>query len=201
MRTKKFMYVLLAGALVASVVTKVSAKGGENGRLSIGAELALPMGTFGDAQGMGFGGSVRYEMPMGDNLGLMGTVGFLSFSGKDQTIMGFTVKGLSQTMIPIQVGAKYYFTEQQNGFYGSAELGIHMSSYTIPGTPAVMLGTVVLIPATADTKKTSSDLSFAPGVGYHLDNLDFGLKYQIISTTGSSSSYLGVRVAYVLGSK
>ena len=195
------MYVLLAGALVLAVVTKTNAKGGDNGRLSVGAELGLPMGTFGDVYSIGIGGSLRYEMPMGDNLGLMATAGFMSFSGKDITVGTVTVKGASQTMIPIQIGAKYYFTEQQSGFYGSAELGVHMASYTIKGYDAVVFNGVTIVPAKADETKTDTNFSFAPGIGYALDNVDIGLRYQIISATGGSSSYLGVRVAYVLGEK
>ncbi len=193
------MYILVAGALVLSAFTN-TAKAGDNGRLSVGAELGLPMGTFGDVASIGFGASARYEMPMGDNLGLMGTVGFLSFSGKDITVGTVTVKGNSQTMIPIQVGAKYYFTEQQNGMYGAFELGIHMSSYTTPAYAGYTIAGVTY-GAYPETTTTASNLSFAPGVGYHLDNIDLGLRYQIISATGGSSSYLGVRIAYVFGEK
>ena len=186
--------------MVMSLLTINAKAGGDNGRFSIGAELGLPMGTFGDAQGIGFGGSLRYEMPMGDNLGLMATAGFLSFSAKDYSVAGFTIKGNTETVIPIQVGAKYYFTEQQNGFYGSVELGVHSSSVTIPGYEGTVIGGVTY-GAYPETKVTNTNLSYAPGVGYHLANLDLGLKYQIISGDGGSSSYLGVRIAYVLGEK
>ena len=124
------MYVLVAGAMVLSLVSMNAKAGGDNARLSIGAEVGLPMGNFGDAASTGFGGSVRYEMPMGDNLGLTGTVGFLTFSAKTGGLIS-----ASYTMIPIMFGAKYYFTEQQNGFYGAFALGITMTTakVTIPG--------------------------------------------------------------------
>lgn len=44
-------------------------------QFSIGAELALPMGTFGDGFDMGFGGSVNYQKPINDNLSWTGYVG------------------------------------------------------------------------------------------------------------------------------
>lgn len=208
MRTKKLFTLLAAGAIVLSVATTTSAKGGDNGRLSIGAELALPMGTFGDQSGMGFGVSARYEMPMGDNLALMGTVGYLTFGKKSLDVLGYKYE-YTNSFIPIQVGAKYYFTEQQNGLYGSFQLGITMFSskfsYTVPAQAAVVIGGVTYSPAVAEhtvsSTGNSSELSFAPGLGYHLDNIDLGLSYQIVSATGGSLSYLGVRIAYVLGSK
>src|SRR5436190_330391 len=134
MRTKKFLYVLLSGALVLSLATTANAKpkASDNGRFSIGAELGLPMGTFGDGSNIGFGGSLRYEMPMGDNLALMGTVGYLMFGGKDVTtgVPGFLEYTTSSKMslIPIQVGAKYYFTEQQDGFYALAQIGFMLAN-------------------------------------------------------------------------
>src|SRR4051812_13349024 len=112
MRTKKFAYVLLAGALVLSIVTN-TAKAGDNSRFSVGGELALPMGTFGDQSSIGFGGSLRYEMPMGDNLALMLTAGYLTFGSKAIDLGPFGKFDYTISMIPIQAGAKYYFTEQQ----------------------------------------------------------------------------------------
>ena len=198
MRTKKFMYVLLAGALVLAVVTKTNAAGGGNGRLSVGAELGLPMGDFGDAANMGFGGSLRYEMPMGDNLGLTATAGYLLFSGKDLDVLGVTIKGGDWSMIPIQVGAKYYFQEQQDGFYGMVELGVHSTKYTIPASTVTYYGVSITTP---ELSVSGTDLSYAPEVGYHLANIDLGLRYQMVATEGSTTSYLGLRLAYVFGEK
>lgn len=173
----------------------------QDGRFSLGAEIGLPMGTFGDAASIGIGGSLRYEMPLSgnDNLALMATAGYLTFSGKDITVSGVTIEGSSQSMIPIQVGAKYYFDAQHAGFYASAQMGVHMSSYTIPGQDAVVIGGITYAAATEDRTETATNFSYAPGVGYALDNIDIGLRYQIVSAEGGSSSYLGVRIAYVFG--
>jgi len=197
MRTKKLIYVLLAGALVLSAFTNTS-KAADNGRFSVGAELGLPMGDFGDAANMGFGGSLRYEMPMGDNLGLTATAGYLMFSGKDQDFGGITIKGGDWSMIPIQVGAKYYFQEQQDGFYGMVELGVHSTKYTIPSYTTTFYGVSVTVP---EVSASSTDLSYAPEIGYHLANIDLGLRYQMVATEGSTTSYLGLRLAYVFGEK
>ena len=170
----------------------------QNGRISLGAELGLPMGDFGDAASMGFGGSLRYEMPMGDNLGLTLTAGYLMFSGKDQEIFGIEIEGADWSMIPIQLGAKYYFTEQQEGFYGMVELGVHAMTVTTPSYSTTFLGVPVTVP---ESSASSTELSYAPAIGYHLANIDIGLRYQMIATEGSTTSYLGFRLAYVFGEK
>ena len=146
----------------------------QSGRLSLGAELGMPMGDFGDAASTGFGGSLRYEHPMGDNIGLGLTAGYLMFGGKDE--------GPDWTMIPVQAFLKYYFMEQQSGFYGAAHIGIHSWSVDYEFGEA-----------------SGSDLSYAPEVGYHLANIDIGLRYQMIASEGSTLSYLGLRLAYVFG--
>lgn len=171
----------LSIALVIGLVSASSVAFSQEGRFSVGAELAIPMGDFGDAVGIGFGGSLRYEAPVGDNLGITGTAGYLSFSGKNG--------GESTYMIPVQAGLKYYFTEQQMGFYGHVMAGLHFyKSYEID-----------LVNFTIE-ETTTSAFSYAPEIGYHLDNIDFGLRYQFVSTEGSTTSYLGLRVAYVFGS-
>ncbi len=176
----------------------------QSGRFSVGLEVAQPMGTMGDAAGFGIGGSLRYELPVGDNLGIMLTAGYLSFGGKDidfvvPGLIDTTIEGPSTSVIPIQLGAKYYFNEAQDGFYAQLEVGVHMFSYgKIEGD-------------TTDSE-SKTYLSFAPGVGYHLANLDFGLKYQLINgiegfdettfeETTEMYSYLGLRIAYVFGEK
>jgi hypothetical protein len=181
MKRSKLIVALVLGLLAFSTTSNA-----QNGRFSVGAELAIPMGDFADATSMGFGGSLRYEFPVGDNLGLTATAGYLAFSGKDD--LG------NWSMIPVQVGAKYYFTDNQDGFYGHLMLGIHSTSYKTP--EITFMGITV-----GGETVSSTDFSYAPEVGYHLANVDIGLRYQMIATEGSTTSYLGLRLAYVFGEK
>jgi len=183
MRTKKFAYVLLAGAFALSLFTS-NVMAGDNGRFSIGANLGLPTGDDANVYSMSIGGSLRYELPVGDNLGITGTVGYNSYLLKSE----FDGTGLSLSSIPILLGAKYYFQEQQNGFYGMVQLGVTST------TAKVDLGGV-------SVSASSTDLTFGPAIGYHLANLDFGAAYDIISASGSSSGIIDIRIAYVLGEK
>jgi len=178
-RTKVLILMVLGLAFSTSTFA-------QNGRFSLGAELALPMGDFADFSSIGFGGSLRYEYPVSDNIGLTGTVGYLIFGGKAEG----DFDGIDYSMIPIQIGGKYYFTENQNGMYFGVEVGVHSlkAEYTEDfGGSEISVST------------TSTELSYAPALGYHLANVDIGLRYQMIATEGESTSYLGIRLAYVFG--
>ena len=143
-------------------------------QFSIGLDLNIPMGTFGDFAGMGFGGSVRYDGAINDNLSWSGSAGYLNFSGKDYTpYPGFTVTGSSVGVIPIQGGVKYYFTESNAGFYGAVDIGM-------------WIGTA---------SGSSSEFGFSPGVGYRINSFDLAFKYNAVSNLNN----IGFRVAYVLG--
>jgi hypothetical protein len=212
---KNFTKIIMAAA--ACIALTAGTTMAQNGRFSVGAELGLPLGSFGDGNGIGFGGTLRYEHPLGDKMGLTFTAGYLTFSGKDVTFDPFpglipatTIKGSSVGMIPIQAGFKYYFTEAQDGFYAMAELGVHIASVSAPDYTDPITGTTI-----EGGSASSTNLSYAPSIGYHLANLDLGLRYQLFSQkttvvepfTGTSvsatstSGYIGLRVAYVFGEK
>lgn len=143
-------------------------------QFSAGVDLNLPMGTFGDVAGLGFGASVRYDGAINDNLSWTAGLGYLSFSGKDYTIPGFgTISGTSFGVLPIQGGVKYYFTESNAGFYGGLDIGMWIGTGT----------------------GSSSEFGFSPGVGYRVSSFDIGARYNIVSNLNN----LGFRIAYVLG--
>jgi hypothetical protein len=191
---KKFTLCMAAFALAGGLMAQDS-------RFSAGVEGAFPMGDFGDAVGVGFGVTLGFELPVGDNLGVMAQAGWMTFAGKDIDLGPFgTVKGPSFTAIPIQIGAKYYFTDNQEGFYAGVLTGVHLF------TPEEGDGT--------------TDFGVAPMVGYIVgENIDISLRYQLLfhkedvttvnpvtfaTTTESESttnSYLGIRVAYMFGGR
>ncbi len=149
------------------------------GRFSVGAELALPMGDFGDVAGMGFGGSVRYEAPINSNLSWMATAGFLTFGEKDESTV-------TVTSIPVLGGLKYYFTESFTGFYGGVEAGVAFNSVKVDAF---------------DYDGSSTDFAFGPQLGYHLGAIDISARYFITKTDEEDTNSVGFRIAYVFGGK
>lgn len=174
-------------AFVCAVLIGASANETKaQGRFSGGLELGLPVGSFGDIANIGIGASGRYEAPIQDKLNWTGTVGFLSFGGK--SVSGFSYG--SSTIIPIQGGIKYYLQESFNGFYVGGELGFSIASFSTPSV--VVFGQTISGGSVSSTK-----FSFAPGAGYHVGNLDFSARFQIVSDL----NYFNIRAAYVFGGK
>lgn len=189
-------------ALIVALSVAALTSQAQSGRLSAGLELGLPVGDYADFNSLGIGVSARYEYPVADKIAIIGTAGYQSFAGKEYEIstpvydLDITSPTFGQvigtntekfkpdptSIIPIQVGAKYYFNEAWNGLYGSAELGIHMFS---------------------GEGDSESKFGYAAGLGYCVtNNIDLGLRYQMIPFDGGFSfDYVGLRAAYVFGGK
>ena len=196
---KKIILGLAAFAMAGGIIAQ------EN-RFSAGLELAMPMGDFGDAYGIGYGATLGFELPVGDNLGFMAQAGYISFSGKDIDVGPITVETDAAGMIPVQVGLKYYVTDNQEGFYAGLLTGLHMQS--------VKTASVSLTGGVEEKTELKSNFGVAPLVGYIIgENIDISLRYQMIFAKGTevtatgveektvTNSYLGLRAAYMFGSR
>ena len=203
---KKFTLALAAIAVAGSLMAQES-------RFSLGVELAFPMGDFGDASGIGVGGTLGFEFPVGEKLGLIAQAGYISFAAKEYTFMGLTVKGDATGIIPIQVGAKFYFGDNQDGLYLGALAGVHMTTYKVPEYNSVGA-------QTGTKTESNADFSLAPLLGIVVaENFDISVRYQLMFakretvvidpstfsiTTKSetvSNGYLGLRLAYMFGGR
>ncbi|MDX9750548.1 MAG: outer membrane beta-barrel protein [Flavobacteriales bacterium] len=185
------MRLLLAGAMIAGCSMVMA----QESRFSAGLELAMPMGDWADFTGFGFGVSLGYEIPVGDNLGVLAQAGYINFSGKDFEIdMGplgtTTIEGASLGAIPIQVGAKYYFSDNQEGAYLGVLTGLHIMS------------------SSAEGAESNTNFGVAPMFGFFVtENIDLALRYQMlfdkneVTDESTTSSYLGLRAAYMFGGR
>ena len=151
-------------------------------QFSVGAEVGLPMGTFGDVAGIGIGGSLRYDKAINDNMSWGVSAGYLSFGGKE-LFPGISTG--SSSLIPITGGIKYNFAGADGGFYGGVDLGIWMTSVSVS------------IPGFGSVTATGSEFGFAPGLGYRAGAFDVAARFNIVS----SANYVGARIAYVFGAK
>jgi hypothetical protein len=143
------------------------------GAISAGGEIASSLyGTFSEKYGIGYGATGRYEVPFKDKLSIIGTAGFMLFTGK--TIE--SAKYETITLIPIQAGIKYYFKESNKGIYGSAEAGLFVAT---------------------GGGSSGADGGFSPGVGYRLGNFDFSGRVNITANTNS----FGLRIGYIVSTK
>jgi hypothetical protein len=147
--------------------------------ISVGANLALPMGTFGDAANMGFGGGAKFEYALQSNLYLTGSAQYLMFAAKDDVV------GVEWSIIPVLAGAKYYFG---NNFYAFSEVGMNFWN-----TKA----TITFFGSSITAEESDSDFGFAGGAGYELpmgnNALDLSVKFQYYA---SSTTAINIGVAY-----
>ena len=164
------------------------------GPVSLGAELALPTRDFGDSYLLGYGASLGYEHPFGEKLGITATAGYITLVIDD----AFPTFIKKSSIIPIQLGAKYYLSSRGAGFYGHVQAGVHSIRVTTEDLDLGFLGTI------PGSSSSVSYLSGEIGLGYMLNSkIDVGLRYNIIAPDSDiegaeSSSYLGVRLAYTL---
>lgn len=175
---------------IASVMLVMGLSAQDN-QLSFGADVGLPIGDFGDAASLLVGPSVGFELPVGDNIGVTAQVGYSIAMLKDEVSDLFA----SWSLIPAQAGVKYYLSESQAGAYGHAQVGIHSSSVKTEDVDLGPLGTI------EGETTSNTDLSWAIGAGYMLEKLDIGVRYQTITSSEDGvddSSYIGVRIAYLL---
>jgi len=93
-------------------------------------------------------------------------------------------------MVPLQVGVKYYLDESRKGLFLAAQVGLHNVSRI--GKDLEILGLTIEGETVSET-----DLSFAPEVGYYInENISLALRFNIISTEEELRNYLGFRAAY-----
>lgn len=174
---KKLIFTLAIAAvgLTAAAQDKASDK---SLKFSVGVEAGLPLGDLKDVSSFGIGGSVMGEYAAAESLGLTLSAGYMTFSGKTIEEDGESFKAPSLNLIPVLVGAKYHFNEK---FYGHAQLGMSFASVKVAGVSA-----------------STSAFTYAPTIGVTpSENIDISLKYQSYTKGGSSTSFLGLRVAYV----
>jgi outer membrane protein W len=163
--------------------------------LSVGADVLIPTGTFADGVSTGFGGSVRFQYNINPMFSAGLTTGYYTWSGKDITEEGITVKGATFKGLPVRVFGKYYFmpVDQKVRVYGIAELGLFFSSVDVP---AQEFGGYTY----GGGSESSSDFNYAPGLGVEFPvgggntKIDVSVRYDGIATSGSSSGSIGGRV-------
>lgn len=156
----------------------------EVGSMGIGGalEIAMPMGDFGDQAGAGFGVTANFQYGWKPNIDLMAQLGYISWGGKSIGIYDYTIHA-----IPLQVGAKYYFTQLTNRFYVGGLIGFHRFGITVKHT------------SYGDISSSDTKFGIAPMGGYEMKIgekmlLDASARYQFVS---DNLSYIGIRAGII----
>ena len=173
--------ILLALAIIAGTAftTFAQTQPGGGGKFSIGLDAGLPIGTAHKYLDYIIGGSLKYEYPVADNLFITGSAGYsrvhaksfdISFNYPDFSSQ-YHIEGGSVGVIPVKVGAKYYF---DGHFFGEGQIGAAFTTGNGTGTAFV----------------------YSPGVGYTFaGGFEAGIRYEAWSNNGTTGQ-LGLRLAY-----
>ncbi|HUS02402.1 MAG TPA: hypothetical protein VMY77_11780 [Chitinophagaceae bacterium] len=102
-------------AIVAVIITVTSVNAQNNSSFSLGAELALPVGLFGDVYSFGYGASGQGNFGIGTNAAITAYAGYINYSLKSTYGSG------SQGHIPVLGGVEFGFSP---AVFGSAQLGL-----------------------------------------------------------------------------
>jgi len=154
--------------LLVAIIFAVTA----NAQIQVGVSgsLGLPLGTFGDAAKLGVGATVTGKYQLNEKMTIGANIGYLSFSSD--------LEGFSWTIMPITGLFEYNLGPA----YIGADLGFYSLGAEYEGISA-----------------SDSYFGFAPVVGANFpisEKLSFNAnaKYNIITSDGESTSYLGINL-------
>ena len=190
---------LLALTLLIGVTGSSSAQ--QKMGMSVAADVLLPMGSWGDVVGVGFGGDAQFQYNFTPNASGGVELGYFTWGGKDfGGVSGPGYKGL-----PFRVFGKYYFTPaDKKGIraFGQVGLGLFFGSTGDreistgdPGDPTFKI-----------EGASSTDFTYVIGVGaeYPISGdgrtmLTGNVRWDAIATSGTSPNNIGFRIGVLFG--
>jgi hypothetical protein len=173
---------------VTALVLLVSASAPAQSKMSVGAgiDIMLPVGSFGDSWGTGFGGTAEFDYAFTQNASVTGKTGYLTWSGKNLP------SGVSATYggVPLLAGIKYYprfMPQGQVRAYGHLELGLMVGS--VSGSGHILTIT-----------EPKTDFTIVPSLGVEIPAgpngaVDISARYFDISRKGSIGFRAGYKMA------
>ncbi len=178
---------ILVCATLLALVSLVAMSASAQDKMSVGAgvDLMLPVGSFADSWGTGFGATAEFDYILNPKFSVTGKLGYLTWSGTNLP------SGVTATYsgVPILVGIKWYPSWiPQNSFriYGHLELGL-------------MAGSVSGSGHYISITESKTDFTIAPSVGIEIPAgpkgaVDVSVRYFDISRKSS----IGFRAGYKL---
>ncbi len=167
--------------LVAALMTTATFSTAQM-QVGVSPELDLPIGTFADAAGLGFGASLRGEYMLNEAMTVGVNAGFLTFAEEAD---------VTQTVIPIHGLFKYQLGSLVPGLYAVAEAGLNMMSSEVEST---FMGTTTTVEADNNEIGVGVGAGYIMPLGEKLD-LDASLRLEMLDIGNAGDSMmLGVRV-------
>lgn len=145
----------------------------QEGGLKAGVNVGFPMaGDAKDFYSLAIGVDAAYMWPVADQFQAGASIGYLTISAKETTVMGVKVKPDNAGYIPICATGQYSFSDTM--FVG-LDLGY----------------AVAMAPSGAD-----SGMIYQPKVGYQTEKYEIYAGFKTIAVSGASLSTLGLGFNY-----
>jgi hypothetical protein len=142
----------------------------QEGRMSLGVDAGIPIGSSADNYTFAIGGSLKIENPVGDATLLTISLGYTSLSAKS-TALG--VKPPAAVFTPLKIGLKYRLA---GPLFAEAQAG---AAFEIRG-------------------RRTTRFVYAPGLVCDIDRFDLGVRYEGWAGSGGSINQMAVRLGYRL---
>ncbi len=173
---KNLVLTMLAFCVAGCLMANAQPRGFHG--INAGLEIAMPLGDFGSAYGVGFGASGKAFYGITEMGDITGSLGYIHFGMKN------TTEHMSGNigMVPILFGYRHHF----DAFYVEPQLGPTIARSKV-SMDDFGLGLGNISGSYSDTK-----FSFAAGGGYLYGNFDFGARFQLTDNL----NFFGIRAAY-----
>ena len=183
-KNKWIASVVTAVALFFAVNAEAQTITPDKFRFGVGVEGGIVTGAAHDYSNLELGGTARVQYGLSPNVALTLTSGYYNFFGK--SVPGLDEKYQSLGMVPIKLGAKYFFT-QNLYLAGEAGVGIETKTFAYQGEPDNL------------DSQTHTKLLLTPGIGYASKHWDVGVRYENYSGQNTNYGVVGLRLAYGFG--
>jgi hypothetical protein len=162
---KKYLFTMLLFA-----ATAFTCLAQQDGRMSIGLDVGIPVGASADNFSSVIGGSLKVENPIGDTNFITFSIGYSSLSAKSM-LVGANIKPPASVFTPLKIGIKHklvgpLFIEAQTG-----------AAFEIRG-------------------RRSTRFIYAPGLTCSIDKFDLGVRYEGWAGNGGAISQVAMRLGF-----
>ncbi len=166
---------MVASAILIAFSLSAIAQKGDN-KIGIGGEIAFPTGPFGESFKTGFGAWVKLLSGVGKSGQVSFSSGYTSFTAKGSGSQGSVTLGI----LPLLLGYRHSVT---GGLYIEPQAGY--ASYH------------ARVSASGQSASDSRGaFTYAIGMGYNINDIDFGVRYQGGKIEGDNYSNVAIRIGY-----
>jgi len=144
----------------------------QDGRVSVGVEAGIPVGSSAEDFASVIGGSIKVENPVNDDTFITLSLGYSSLSAKS-TPLGANIKPPASVFMPLKFGLKYRLA---GVLFAEAQTGV---AFEVRG-------------------RRTTRFVYSPGLTCNINKVDLGVRYEGWAGSGGAISQVALRLGYTL---